>query len=136
MCTIGEIIVIEHYTSVDHHRINKHSFVVISDEKGIIQGLEFDFIASVMSSFKGQSHKEKKLRFKENFHLKNKDKQMYASSNEKEGYLKLDQLHFFKKETIKFYCIGKINDDILQNIKEILDELNQEKLLVANINNL
>lgn len=45
MCKVGDIIVVKNYRS--HGTvINRHSFVVLSTEKGQIQGLDFDLVCN------------------------------------------------------------------------------------------
>jgi len=54
MCKIGDIIVIEKYIGEDGKMIHRHSFVVISDKEGYIEGLKYDLVTNVMSSFKNE----------------------------------------------------------------------------------
>lgn len=56
MCKLGDIIVVNRYVGDDGKNINKHSFVVINDKPGFIEGLHYDFISNVMSSFKSEKH--------------------------------------------------------------------------------
>lgn len=56
MCQVGNIIVIKQYK--DRGKIiSKHSFVVISEDNGKIEGIPYDFVANVMSSFKNDKQK-------------------------------------------------------------------------------
>ena len=59
MCKLGDIIVVNNYKGEDGKEIRKHSFVVIDDESGTIAGLEYSFVASVISSFKNVALKKK-----------------------------------------------------------------------------
>lgn len=59
MCKIGDIIVIKEYRSIDDKIMKEHSFIVINDEAGIVKGLPYTFVASVMSSFKSQEQRDK-----------------------------------------------------------------------------
>ena len=56
MCQIGDIIIINQYKD-RNNVISKHSFVVIDDENGTIQGLLYDFVANALSSFKKEYQK-------------------------------------------------------------------------------
>ena len=60
MCKIGDIILVEKYKS-GNKEIGKHSFIVIEDKNGIIEGLPYDFIGNVLSSFKDEKQKQRKL---------------------------------------------------------------------------
>lgn len=72
MCKVGDIIVVENYKSGGKD-IGKHSFVVISDEGGEIQGLDYDLICNVMSSFKDERQKTRKLKYEGNFPITHND---------------------------------------------------------------
>ena len=73
MCKLGDIIVIDEYIGEDDVKVNKHSFVVINDKPDFIEGLKYDLVTNVMSSFKNEDHKNKKLRFLENVEVISKD---------------------------------------------------------------
>ena len=69
MCKLGDIIVVNKYIGDDGKIINKHSFVVINDQPGFIENLDYDFVTNVMSSFKSEEQRIKKLRFEENIEI-------------------------------------------------------------------
>lgn len=60
MCKAGDIILVNDYQD-SKITISHHSFVVINDEGGQIQGLDYDIICNVMSSFKNEEQRKKKL---------------------------------------------------------------------------
>lgn len=66
MCKIGDIIAIQKYIGDGNNKVNIHYFIVINDTNGKIEGLDFDIVATVMSSFKTKKHILKKLKYKEN----------------------------------------------------------------------
>ncbi|WP_418586622.1 hypothetical protein [Intestinibacter sp.] len=131
MCEVGDIILINSYES-DGQVIGKHSFVVINDEEGQIQGLDYNIICNVMSSFKDEAHKNKKLSFPGNFPVTSSDSTVLFG-NDKDGYIKAEQFYFFNKEKTSFTVIGKMNPDVFEllikfikdqpNIKYIIDNL-------------
>lgn len=95
MCQIGDIILVQKYK--DHGQdLSRHSFVVISDENGEIQGLTYDFIANVLSSFKSDTQRERKLKYPGNFPIDSSDTETNPHNN-KSGYVKADQLYYFAK---------------------------------------
>ena len=69
MCKLGDIIVVNNYIGDDNKQINQHSFIVVSDEKGTIAGLEYSMVTSVISSFKNDEQRQKKLKHEENMEL-------------------------------------------------------------------
>lgn len=90
-------------------------------------------VCNVMSSFKNEKHKGKKLKFPGNFPISSNDK-FTNPDNGIEGYIKSEQLYYFKKDKINFQVIGRMNDDSFENlirfienleidIKEIIDDL-------------
>ena len=100
MCQIGDIIVIEKYK---HEGVNikKHSFVVIDDENGIIQGLPYDFVANVLSSFKDDKQRKRKLSYPGNFPISHNDTDTNPDDG-KDGFVKADQLYYFSKDKIDY----------------------------------
>ena len=67
MCKLGDIILVENYIGDDGKEINQHSFVVVSDEKGTIAGLDYSMVASVISSFKSEEQRQKKLKYEKKY---------------------------------------------------------------------
>lgn len=121
MCQVGDIIVIKQYK--DRGKvIGKHSFVVISDENGKIEGIPYDFIANAMSSFKNNEQKEWKLKqYPGNFPIVVDDR-VVKDDNEKSGYIKTDQLYYFQRDNIEFDTIGYLKPEILDLLLEFLEE--------------
>lgn len=135
MCKPGDIIVVRNYISIDGVKLTRHSFVVLSNEKGNIKGMDFDLVASVMSSFKNAQHKQRKLSFIENFYI-TVDDYNDIQGNDKDGYIKADQLYFFQKNQIDYIKIGKMNSDCFQKLLDLIQLLDKNNKLVYVINNL
>ncbi len=136
MCKLGDIIVIDEYIGEDGKSIQKHSFIVIDDNAGFIEGLEYDFVANVMSSFKNLKHKTKKLKFRENVEISNDDITSDIKINNNSGYIKADQLIYFNKSKISYYVLGKLNDELLDELIKLIVFLNKQGKLRNNINNI
>ena len=62
MCDIGDIILIKSYQHKGHV-LSKHSFVVLNVESDKIEGLDYDFVCNVLSSFKNELQRSKKLSY-------------------------------------------------------------------------
>lgn len=136
MCKIGDIIVIKKYIGDDGKVINKqHSFVVIDDNHDKIEGIEYDLVANVMSSFKDEEHRAKKLRFKENIEITSDDIDS-EKNNGKNGYIKADQLYYFEKSNIDYYVLAHIDNELLDELIRIIIELRYENKIKMNIKNL
>ena len=96
MCKIGDIIVIEKYTAENNKQVSMHSFIVVDDQHGIISGLNYDIVTNVISSFKNEEHKIKKLSFKENLEISNNDLK-FNKKLKRSSYIKADKLFYFNK---------------------------------------
>ena len=119
MCQIGDIIIINQYKDKDSI-ISKHSFIVIDDENGTIQGLPYDFVANVLSSFKNPKQKKRKLSYPGNFAITSNDT-VTNPHNNKDGYIKADQLYYFAKDKISYRVIGQIKEDVFNDLIEFIE---------------
>ncbi len=135
MCRTGDIIKIEKYITEDGVDMGKHSFIVIDDEHGTINGFSYDFIANVMSSIKNEKHKEKKLRYIENLLITQDDRECNPE-NGKEAYIKADQFYYFDKDKISYKIVGTATDDIMNTLYDIIEILDRKDLIKINTKNL
>jgi hypothetical protein len=133
MCEVevGDIILIANYKDGDIN-LSKHSFVVIEAEGGQIQGLEYDVICNVLSSFKDEEQRKKKLGYPGNFEISHEDRNV-PGGNDKDGYIKAEQFYFFKLDKIDYRVIGKLNDDVLNNLLLFIAGLKSIKMVVDNL---
>lgn len=124
MCRLGDIILIRRY---EHHGvpINNHSFVVIEDSGGQIEGVPFDFIGNVFSSFKSEDQKQKKLSFPGNIEVSHNDTQI-ANSNRKDGFIKAEQFYYFNKSKIDYQVIGTMTPEMFNKLIDFISELQIE----------
>jgi hypothetical protein len=122
MCKIGDIILVNKYND-NGKSLNRHSFVVISDEHGKIEGLSYDLICNVLSSFKNEEQKKRKMGYVGNFPISSDDT-VTTPHNDKSGYLKTDQLYYFNKSILDYEVIGYIKSDILELVFDYINESN------------
>ncbi len=115
--------------------VSRHSFIVINDKPGFIEGVPYDLVASVMSSFKNDEQKFKKLKFEENLEIVSDDI-ISNSKNSKSGFIKADQLNYFDKSKIKYYVLGHISEDLLDELMILIMALDKKGKLVNNLNNI
>ena len=135
MCKLGDIIVVKEFKDRNGNLVPKHSFVVINDEPDFIEGLEYDFIANVMCNFHDEKHKKRKLSIKSNLEIK--QHQIYGKKlNNKEGYIKADDLFYFKKKKIKYKVIAHMNAELLDKLVQLIIELHNENREINVITNL
>ena len=128
MCKLGDIIVVKQFKNENGDVIPKHSFVVINDEPDHVEGLNYDFVSNMMCSFHDEKHKNKKLKFEENFPIK-EELITGEKLNNKSGYIKADQLYFFSKETIEYQVIAHMEAELLDELVQLILVLNEKGLL-------
>ena len=135
MCKLGDIIVIKEFKDQNGIIIPKHSFVVINDEPEFIEGFAYDFIANVMCSFHDDLHKKHKLNFKSNLEIK-QNQVKGKNLNSKSGYIRADELFYFKKNNIEYKVIAHINDELLDKLVQLITKLHDENKIKNVITNL
>ena len=136
MCMLGDIVVIDKYVGDDGKILNRHSFVVINDKPGFIEGLNYDFVCNVMSSFKSEKQRMRKLRFEENIEITGNKIISNIKKNNRNGYIKADQLFFFDKNKIDYYVLGHISNELLNELMLIIMSLSKNNMLKYNISNI
>ena len=95
--------------------------------------MSYDFIANVLSSFKSEQQKKKKLGYPGNFPVDNTDT-VTVPDNGRSGYLKTDQLYYFRKDKIQYTVIGYIKPEIMNLIIEFINKSDFD--LVAIVDNI
>ena len=135
MCKLGDIIVVKEFKDKTGILVPKHSFVVINDEEDYVEGLKYDFVANIMCSFHNEDHKNKKLKYEENFPIK---EQLISGKkiNNKSGYIKADQLYYFDKNLIEYQVIAHMEAELLDELVQLILVLNEKGLLKNVISNL
>ena len=135
MCRVGDIIVVKEFKDSNGTVVPKHSFVVISDEAGIIESYSYDFISNIMCSFHSENHKKRKLKIKSNLEIvPNKIKG--RNVNNKTGYIRADDLFYFKKDKIDYKVIGRLSDEMLDKLIKLVINLNIKNKTKDTITNL
>ena len=119
MCKRRDIILVDQYKS-HGNEIGRHSFVVIDDTGDSIQGLPYDIVCNVLSSFKSESQKRQKLSYPGNFPITATDV-LVPSGNTKAGYIKTDQLYFFKKDLISYRIIGEMTEESFDELVAFIE---------------
>lgn len=135
MCKLGDIIVVKEFKNENGETVPKHSFVVINDEADHVEGLKYDFVSNMMCSFHSEEHKNKKLRFEENFPI---EEELISGEkiNKKSGYIKADQLYYFDKDSIEYQVIAHMEPELLDELVQLILLLNEKGLLKNIITNL
>ena len=109
--------------------------MIIDDNLGTIKGLNYDLVTNVMSSFKDEEHRLKKLRYKENLEIVSEDI-ISNLKNNKSGYIKADQLFYFEKSKTDYYVFATVDPELLDELIKLVVELVVEEKLKVNTKNL
>ena len=125
MCKLGDIIVVKEFKDLNGITVPKHSFVVVNDEHDFIEGFEYDFISNVICSFHDEKQKKHKLSIKSNLKI-DKNKIKGKKLNSKGGYIRADDLFYFKKNKIEYKVIAHIENDLLDDLVQLIIKLHDE----------
>ena len=128
MCKLGDVIVIKEFKNENGDIVPKHSFVVINDEPDYVEGFKYDFVANMLCSFHDDNHKKRKLKYKQNLPVK-EQKVNGEKINNKEGYIKSDQLYYFDKKKIEYKVIAHMEAELLDKLVQLILQLKEENLL-------
>lgn len=135
MCKLGDIIVVKEFKDKNGVIIPRHSFVVINDEPDYIQGYAYDFVSNVMCSFHSDKHKQHKLNIESNLEIK-PNQIIGKKLNDKTGYIRADDLFYFKKDKIEYKKIAHIDDELLDELVQLIIKLhdkNKERNIITNL---
>lgn len=131
MCKIGDIILVHSYKD-GSSELSQHSFIVISDVAGEIQGLPYDIICNVMSSFKDENQKQRKMSYPGNFEISNSETNV-KNGNNKDGFVKAEQLYYFKKDKLDYDLIGTVSIEFYNKLIDFIDGLDGYKHIIDNL---
>ena len=134
MCKMGDIIVVENFIGEGENNVSRHSFIVISDEGGTIAGLDYDLVTTVISSFKSEEHRRKKLSYEGNMEIP--IDAMNEKDFKKSSYTKADQAHYFKKDKLNYYVFGSLSDEYMDELMKLILKLASEGKLKQIVDNL
>lgn len=136
MCKLGDIIVVNKYIGENGKEIGTHSFIVIDDNKDRIKGLEYTHVTAVISSFKTEEQRLKKLQYEENMEINTFEKNGNTLRFKKPSYIKADKLFYFDKDKLDYYVFGRISDDLLDELMKLILHLSEEDKLTIVTENL
>lgn len=130
MCKIGDIIIINHFKNEMGEDVARHPFVVLSTKNGMIKSMRFDIVAILMSSFKNEIHREKKLAYDVNFEIKKEE------GVKKDSFLKGNQLYCFQRDKTDFFKVGSIDIDVFLELRKEIKILAKERKAIFILTNL
>lgn len=135
MCKIGDIIAVPNFVGDGNNLVGTHYFIVVNDNNGKIEGLDFNVVGTVMSSFKSEEHKKKKLKYEENIEITEKEGKI-NNRDLRDGYIKADQLHYFNKKKTNYFVVGQVDGDVLIRLLQRMQYLDTKGNLKQNIENI
>ena len=131
MCKVGDIIVVKNYVS-QGKSISRHSFVVLNTEKGEIQGLDYDLVCNVMSSFHSKEQREKKMKYSGNFEYPSSAENI-KNGHGRDGYIKAEQFYYFNREKTDFYVIGNVDPVLFRALIDFINQLSDIEIIIDNL---
>lgn len=135
MCKLGDIIVVKEFKDSNGVVVPKHSFVVINDDTNFIEGYSYDLVSNMMCSFHDEEHKRHKLSIESNLGI-DKNQIIGDKLNDKDGYIKADELYYFKKEKIEYKVIAHVKDEFLGILIKLILKLYDKSKIEKVITNL
>ena len=90
----------------------------------------YHLICNVLSSFKNEEQKKRKLSYPGNFPVANEDT-VTNPDNGLDGFVKTDQLYFFNKEKISYQVIGNVVPEILELIFDYIEESDFDIVIIT-----
>lgn len=109
--------------------------MVIDNNQDEVEGIAYDLVANVMSSFKNEEHRKKKIKHKENLEIIS-DNIISNTKNSRNGFIKADQLFYFDKSKLDYYIFASISPELLDELIRLIIELRLEGKLKMNIKNI
>lgn len=131
MCKVGDIIVVRNYKSQGEN-MKRHSFVVLSTENGQIQGLDYDMVCNVMSSFHSEEHRKKKLGYPGNFEYLSEQENI-RNGHGKAGFIKAEQFYYFDRSKTDFYVLGNVEPELFNELLEFINSLDEIEHIIDNL---
>lgn len=131
MCKVGDIILVRKYKSQGKD-LKQHSFVVLKADAGEIQGLPYDLVCNVMSSFHSEEHREKKLKYPGNLEY-SPDEENVKNGHGRNGYIKGDQLYYFDRTKIDYIVLGQISVGLYLRLVELISGLDSIEEILDNL---
>lgn len=135
MCKLGDIIVVKEFKNEYGDIVPKHSFVIINDEEDYVEGFRYDFVSNMLCSFHDEDHKKKKLKYEQNLPVR-EEKISGENINNKEGFIKADQLYYFNKNKIQYKVLAHIDPELLDELVQLILKLKEKGLLQPIITNI
>lgn len=130
MCKVGDIIVVKNYKQ-NGTDFKTHSFIVLNIDGGQIEGLDYDMVCNVMSSFRNKD-KHKKLSYPGNIELTPEDREI-ISGNDEGGYVKAEQLFYFDRSKLDYYVIGNLTPEAFQKLIYFIQSLDALEHIIDNL---
>lgn len=131
MCRVGDIIVIREYIS-QGKKLGQHSFVVLQDNGGKICGMDYDLVCNVMSSFHSEDHRKRKLKFPGNLEY-SASEEAVKNGHGKGGYIKADQLYYFREADIDYFVIGNVSPELYKRLVDLISSLDTIEDITDNL---
>lgn len=128
---LGDIIQLEsEFIDVRGVACPSHSFVVVYDQADTFRGIPYDLACTIISSFKSDTDKVKKMGYPYNIEVPAKDTVMtIPNAHNKDGFTKAEQLYLFSFAKTPFHVIGNIIEELVKYIIEFINSIPENDLV-------
>ena len=131
MLNPGDIILIHNYKDDNNKEVKAHYFIILTNNPGKIEGLDFDIVCNPMSSFKDKDHRLDVLDSENNYEIKNEDWDPHI--NNLSGYAKVNQVYPFNLNKIPYEPISKLKQESFKALLEYFINLSPKKVFTNNL---
>ena len=128
---VGDIIIVDSFGS-QGVSVGRHSFVVIDDTNNEVCGLYYDFIALLMSTFKDEEQRKKKMKFPGNFPVAASSEDIERGHG-REGYIKAEQFYYFSKAKTPYLIIGELKAETLESLFDFIESMPEKGIKIQRI---
>lgn len=136
MCKIGDIIYINKYIGDDGVEVGRHTFVVLSENEDVIEGLTFDLVTTPMSSIKNKKQRDKVKKDEKLMIIRTNDQNGMPTSKYEESFIKAHLMYYFERKNIEYQNLGSLNVETFIALQKKLYELDTKKEIENVIENL
>ena len=123
---IGDIVLIGPFKNRDGKLVGPHPFVVLDNQMGIIQGYDFDLIATMLSSIKSDEQIKKIKKYSSNIIISKKH------GTKENSFTAINEVYYFMQDKHVLKKLGTLDNKIIEKIYDELAKL-YEKNKIAYI---
>ena len=106
---------------------------MLNTKDGKIESLDYNIVCNVMSSFRSETQKKKKLSYPGNFEVTATDSEIIKGHASKDGYIKAEQFYYFNKNKTNYYVIGRLTEETFNKLIMFITQLRELEHIIDNL---